>query len=276
MKRLYVWMNRVLPTSLKNLIGRSSIFRPLRDFILRSNGYFKTEFADIKRHYPPFEVSFRFYASLKYALNAKDKGVETSLLKQSIQLLETKENRHEQVVLDVGANFGYLSMVWAQTVSQQGQVYSFEANPDVCQAFQKAITYNKFQNIKLVPKAVGNQNGTIRMFHMDTTSNVHAAEGSHDSFSIEMLRLDTFMTSERLTACDLVKIDVDGIEYDILQGSVDLIERFYPIFVVETNGDHRIPEFFHERGYTLYDLHMHAFEIGSLELPNNIFCLPPR
>ncbi|MCF1191219.1 FkbM family methyltransferase [Mangrovimonas sp. AS39] len=276
-KKFYLLYKQLLPNSVKRILGKSIILKPIRDAFLRERGVFKLHYVDIHKTFPPFNASFRFYASLKYAINAEKKGVETTLLNQSMALLGEKSiPAHNCVILDIGANFGYLSMVWAKTLAQNGQVYAFETNPDVFKAFRTAIGYNHLQNISLYHQAVGEQEERITMFHLDTSSNVKQTEESATSFEVDMITLDGFIRRSHLKRCDLVKIDVDGIEYDILQGSVDLIERFYPIFVVETNGDHRIPEFFHERGYTLYDLHMHAFEMGSLELPNNIFCLPPR
>ena len=57
-------------------------------------------------------------------------------------------------------------------------------------------------------------------------------------------------------------------------GSQELIKKAQPIFIVETNNDNRIIEFFKEQDYSI--LNMKLKPISEGEIPVNVFCLPKK
>ena len=88
-----------------------------------------------------------------------------------------------------------------------------------------------------------------------------------------MTTLDTFVESSNLEQCDLLKIDVDGIELDILEGAIQLIKNFKPIVIIETNENIRILEFIKKFDYTILDMNLNELKETDA-LPLNIFCVP--
>ena len=90
---------------------------------------------------------------------------------------------------------------------------------------------------------------------------------------VDMVSIDEYIKSSEINSCELVKIDVDGIEYQILQGCTNLIERFKPIFIVETNNDDEIISFFNSKNYQIFDMNLKPYKVSS-EIPLNIFCIP--
>jgi hypothetical protein len=88
-----------------------------------------------------------------------------------------------------------------------------------------------------------------------------------------MITLDSFAKRNEIERCDLVKIDVDGIELDILKGAIQLIEKYKPIFIVETNGNVQILDFFGNIEYQILNMQLKPFQPGN-KLPANIFCVP--
>ena len=123
--------------------------------------------------------------------------------------------------------------------------------------------------------AVGNEIGTIGINLLSTSSNIlNLGRKNRDEKkeNIDIITLDYYIKNHNITRCDLVKIDVDGIEFEILKGSIELIKKLNPIFVVETNRDTRIIDFFIEQDYTV--LNMKLSPIAKGEMPLNIFCIP--
>lgn len=237
---------------------------------------FKLLRAEINRNYQQYVVKFSFIAPIKEASKAQKQGVETTLLNNSIKLCNLhKTDRQDLTVLDIGANFGFLSLVWAQTICKEnGRVVAFEPNRYVFESFAKSIVKNNLgTTIMLEHSAVGFENKMVKLFLNNTTSNVLMSEVAIDSVSSPMVTIDTYMDTNNMNRCDLIKIDVDGIELDILKGSIKTIEAFKPIFIVETNNNLEIINFFKEKNYKVLDMALKVYVSGSV-LPPNIFCVP--
>ncbi|TWO34365.1 FkbM family methyltransferase [Seonamhaeicola sediminis] len=257
-------------------MGKSNLVKRLFGNVNTTRGFFRLICADINRHYQQYNVKFGFWAPIKEASKAQQRGVETTLLNNAIKLCNLyKANRQYVTVFDIGANFGFLSLVWAQTIcSDNGKVVAFEPNKQVCDSFKKSIKKNRLEAIiTLENVVVGSENKTVELFLNYTTSNVLKPEKISDSVSIPMVTMDTYVLENNFDTCDLIKIDVDGIELDILQGCLYTLERFKPIFIVETNDNMEIIDFFMEKNYKVLDMSLKEYAKGTV-LPPNIFCVP--
>ena len=67
-------------------------------------------------------------------------------------------------VLDLGANFGQMTLIFSEVVGNEGKVYSFEAEPDVFEILNKNISANGRSNIVSVCKAVYNTTGEKKIY----------------------------------------------------------------------------------------------------------------
>ncbi|MDP2762171.1 MAG: FkbM family methyltransferase [Sideroxyarcus sp.] len=274
--KIILSLYQILPPKMRNGIGQSVFLKPIRDFFLRPKGSFRETKVLVNRDYLVYKVNFYFFASMKTASKAAKNGIENTLLRNSINLLKKhKSVENDAVILDVGANFGFLSLVWANSISQNGKVIAFEPNISVHNSFKKAIRVNNLEStIQLKNLAVGNNDGSIELFLSSTTSNImQIGMQPNNKTNIEMVSLDSFSKRNDIVRCDLVKIDVDGIELDILMGATNLLENCKPIFIVETNSDKRIIDFFQKHEYQILDMELNPFQSGE-QLPPNIFCIP--
>lgn len=275
MSNFYTKLYILIPDTIKRRLGKSQLLKPIRDIILRPRGKFKQIMVHIDRKYLLYDVNFKFIASLKTATTAKSKGIENTILNNSINLLDSiKSHNNDCVVLDVGSNFGYLSLVWANSVCQNGTVHAFESNPEVCDALMKSVVENKLrQNVCVNSDAVGNENGMVKMYFTDTYSNIKNLYDTNKHSLVNMVSLDTYMDSLKLTGCDLIKIDVDGSELDVLEGGIRLLNKFKPIFVVETNNEIQVVNFFLKNNYKVLNMNLTTFTKND-SIPMNIFCIP--
>jgi FkbM family methyltransferase len=276
MKKILIYLYNNLPKSIQNKIGRSLWLKKIRDFFLKSDGRYKESSVKIKKTYVNQNVEFIFYASIKTAAKAKKSGIETRVLNNSIQLINSyKKSKSDCVVLDIGANFGYLSLVWANTIAKNaGKVISFEPNKNVYNSFGRSISRNKIEHIITHEnKAVGSENKPIKLFINNATSNTLSKDRDLAYELVDMVSIDEYMKNSNFDYCDLVKIDVDGIEHQILQGCTDLINLFKPIFIVETNNDDKIISFFNSKNYQIFDMNLKPYKASS-EIPLNVFCVP--
>ncbi|WCO02538.1 FkbM family methyltransferase [Psychroserpens ponticola] len=272
---MLVYFYNKIPKSLRHKVGKAKALKSVRDLIFRNKGVFRESIVKINRSYLEFPVEFKFVASIKDASKAYSKGVENTLLRNSITLLKKyNKDLHDISILDIGANFGYLSLVWAKSVCKTGQVISFEPNKNVYNSLLKSIAINNLNNIQVENLAIGNENKSVNLFFENsTTSNVIQSDISQSLGTIQMIRIDDFIKSQKLTQCHLVKIDVDGIELDILKGSINMLNKFRPIVIVEINDDIRIVEFFIENNYQVLNGNLKEYD-SNKPLPPNIYCIP--
>jgi FkbM family methyltransferase len=276
MSQLKMFLYTLFPKRLKKKLGKSRILAPIRNSFFRNNGSYKEVLVKVKRAYSNYLVEFNFFASIQVASKAKYNGIENTLLNNSIALLKSDEN--DKIVFDVGTNFGFLSLVWANTICENGKVYSFEPHHSLYRSYTKSVKSNLLEkNIVTENVAVGNELGSIELNLLSTSSNtleLESNKGNNKKEKVNLITLDHYAEKNNITKCDLIKIDVDGIEFDILNGSQELIKKLKPIFIVETNNDNRIIDFFINQDYNI--LNMELKPISEEELPVNIFCLPKK
>jgi FkbM family methyltransferase len=275
MKQLIFKIYQILPRKTVNFLGKIKFLKPLRDFFLKDMNEFKVIKTAISLSYEGHNINFDFIAPIKIAARAKRGGIEYTLINNSIKLFNKYGSKINNArILDVGANFGFLSTVWSKSISREaGQVYSFEPSKNVSEVFKKTIKENNLTAIvKLYKNAVGSKNEFIEINDSGVTSNVLEFENSNEKNLVEMITIDSFIEAEKIEKMDLFKIDVDGIEYDILKGAESMLRKHMPILIVETNDDIRIIDFCKEMGYQILDMNLIPYEKNTV-IPENIFCV---
>lgn len=271
---MLVYLYDKVPKSIRHKIGKSKTLKWFRDLLFRSNGVYRESVVSINRSYLDYEVSFKFVASIKDASKAYSKGIENTMLRNSITLLKRRySDLSDLSILDVGANFGYLSLVWAKSICKTGKVIAFEPSKNVYNTLLKSVKINELgDTIHVENLAVGNENKSINLYLDNSTSNVLESSESQLFETVQMVRIDDYVNTQKLEKCHLIKIDVDGIEMDILKGSIETLNRFNPIFIVETNNDVKIVEFFIENKYQVLDGNLKDYNLNN-PLPPNIYCI---
>jgi FkbM family methyltransferase len=157
--------------------------------------------------------------SLNLSINGVYEPLETELFKKLI--------KKGDVVLDIGANIGYYTLIAAKLVGENGRVYAFEPDPDNFALLKKNIKINGYQNVILVQKAVSNKTGKLRLYLSDDSAAEHRIFDSRDgrrSIEIEAIRLDDYF-KDYFGKIDLIKMDIEGAEWGAIQGMLNLLEK---------------------------------------------------
>ena len=133
------------------------------------------------------------------------------------------------VVLDVGANFGQMSVLFAQRVGSAGKVYSFEADDFVFDVFQRNIAANDLKGrIEPVFGAVHNVPDETLYFPVQDFKrwssygsygvDYNAAAGR----AVKTLTIDGLNITAPIS---FMKIDIQGGDLQAMQGAIKTIER---------------------------------------------------
>lgn len=133
-------------------------------------------------------------------------------------------------VLDVGANLGYYSLIAARAVGDAGRVFAFEPDPDNFQLLCKNIEINGYNNIVPIQKAVTDSSGVVELFqspknrgdHRIFNGQIFNYDNDRQKIIVDAISLDEFF-DEEMHQPDVIKIDVQGAEMKLFQGSTRMI-----------------------------------------------------
>jgi len=139
--------------------------------------------------------------------------------------------RPGMIMLDIGANYGYYSMVAAPFLRKGGRIIGFEPNPKLQQLYRNSIHLNGFSG-QIEPHGVGvsDENGSIK-FEVEIgypgggriPRPDDPPRGGHEVLEVPVVRLDDYLPPDLVV--DLVKIDVEGHEAHVLNGMRSVVAR---------------------------------------------------
>jgi FkbM family methyltransferase len=140
------------------------------------------------------------------------------------------------VVIEVGANIGAHTVELARHVGRNGHVLAFEPQRLVFQALCANIALNSLENVDCYWAALGTRNGVVIVPEADPRQPYNFGGvtllGAQQGQPVDCYTLDRFITLPRLR---LIKIDVEGMEADVLGGGRGLIQKFRPFLYVEND-----------------------------------------
>lgn len=135
------------------------------------------------------------------------------------------------VVLDVGANVGYYTLLSSALVGPAGRVYAVEPSARIRARLERNLGVNDTQNVTVLPFGAWHSNGEAK-FHVAASRNTGAstlrALKPDETACVEQVplrRLDGAIATGDIPRISLVKIDVEGAEFGALRGMTSLLER---------------------------------------------------
>lgn len=158
-----------------------------------------------------------------------------------LQLLETFFKLKEGCLIDAGANIGQ-SLILTKAADPDRSYLGFEPNP-VCIAYcQQLIKENNFSNSMLIPVGLSNTTSLLVLDSYSESSvdsyasliqNFRPKERVYSSQHVPVFPLDELADDLKIEAIAALKIDVEGAELEVLQGSVSSLEKHRPLVVLE-------------------------------------------
>ena len=147
------------------------------------------------------------------------------------------------VVIDVGTNIGTIAIPLAQKIGENGYLFGYEAQDMLYYAFCGNIALNGLRNVKPFNQAVGAESGIIHVPELSyekegyNYGGVILEKDSH-GVPVKMVTLTSLMSLNIADRLKLIKIDVEGMEVDVLKGAKELIWAARPYLAVEAMENH--------------------------------------
>lgn len=170
--------------------------------------------------------------------------------------------------LDVGANAGAHSVLFALKVGPTGRVHAFEPQRAIFRLMCSNLTINGHMHAIPHHAAAGAEQGSLKVPPIDYSKSNNF--GSLSLGSWEMGEEVPIMTIDQLSLpqCHLIKADVEGMELSVLQGAAETIQRCRPVLYVENDRTDKSPgliSFMLEANYRVY------WHITPYYKPDNFF-----
>ncbi len=151
----------------------------------------------------------------------------------------TKEVRtlsNNAVIYDLGAHVGYYSLI-AASINSKLNIHAFEPSKINNHFLTKHIKLNSISCISLHECAVGNENKEVNfdLGYSSTTGHITTAIGT-TAIRLKQISIDEEVAQKRLPPPSLIKMDIEGAEYEALLGMKKTISQFKPKIFLSTHS----------------------------------------
>ena len=235
---------------LKARIKKIRIIRLIYNFL---KPYFRERFAIIQGH--KIFINRKDYRSCEHLLEGIYEPEETEIVKREVG--------KGDIVVDLGANVGYYTLLLANLVGKDGRVYAFEPDPTNFALLKKNVKVNNYSNVILERKGVLDKTGKSELWlRSDVNKAGHRIvpidKSIHHSkpIEIDVVSLDDYFKDQKI---DFVKMDIEGSETMALKGMKNILKGNVKI-LIEGNMDSE------------YIKELHNFKIYKIN-NDNLFCI---
>jgi FkbM family methyltransferase len=176
--------------------------------------------------------------------------------------------KQDMTVLDIGANIGFLTLLFARLVGPKGRVVAFEPGLYAARLLEENIAINGFSWVAVVKQAAGETPGRTRFFEGPQGFDVYsslapivipsAQKVPFVEREVDTVTVDDIVLREGIHRVDLVKIDVEGYELFVLRGMRHMLNHNPSVTLVIEVSNELCAEF----GHTALDVIREIEDMG--------------
>lgn len=183
----------------------------------------------------------------------------------------------EGLIIDVGANIGFYTIMFAREIGKNCKVIAMEPNPYCFNVLLRNIYLNNLKNEVIPVNAAAWCNSNFELVLNATTLYGGDASafkrGGTYSFKSRTITIDDFLIENKHLGCPrFLKIDTEGSEPEVIQGAINTIKRCRPYLLIETHPwreDETLKAIEHVKkivpGYTSIKISRGGIRIGRVE-----------
>ena len=206
------------------------------------------------------------HASIRWKKQRLEPGISKLVTKIAKEL---DVHNDQGWFFDVGANVGLYS--WGvHEVCSLRKILAFEPDPENIKLLEKTLSKANLPNLTIFKCALSNRVGEVKFFQDSLTSATGCVAGKEKPWieqylkgSVNEIRVKTntldSVTQEEKTP-SLIKIDVEGHEIEVLQGSSNTLTEAKPLLFIESFPPKQstVCSLLYEFGYRLIDADRHV------------------
>ncbi len=142
-------------------------------------------------------------------------------------LIEKLRFRENDTVIDIGAHIGWYSILIDKLSPENVKIFSFEPDPLNFKLLKENLVLNSASKVTPINKAVGESNKKAKLFlYPDKNRGRHSLLPLHkyDTVEVDVIKLDDWVKRKNIKHIKLIKIDVEGYEYFVLKGGLNVLK----------------------------------------------------
>jgi FkbM family methyltransferase len=150
--------------------------------------------------------------------------------------------RPGDTVVDVGANYGVITLLAAHIVGAGGCVHAFEPQPAVAALLRRSVAANHMDQVQVHELALSDADGQrdlqVPDHNLGAASLSRPLSGAGSTYGVDVRASGPFLASLDLGAVRLLKIDIEGHEPAFLRGARAFLGQSPPDVIVFESNDH--------------------------------------
>lgn len=158
--------------------------------------------------------------------------IETQFVRQTV--------KPGDVCFDIGASFGWYTMLLSKAAGPRGRVHAFEPIPQTAALLRRNVELNGATNVTVQQLALDETHSQRDLYIADIGVSgsfmPHACRSGHEKFSAQAITLDSYVRDHKIQRLDFLKADIEGAEWAALKGGIETLRRFQPTLMVEVQA----------------------------------------
>lgn len=140
----------------------------------------------------------------------------------------------QPVIVDIGANIGSFS-IYAYGLNQHlnPKIYAFEPHPDNTNLTEANFKRNGLGNYRIIQKAVAGTDGIASFDISGAFDAFKLNDQSTENIEVITVKLSTFCSGNNIDSIHLLKMDIEGGEYDVIENDLDFINEKVEVMFIE-------------------------------------------
>ncbi len=138
--------------------------------------------------------------------------------------------KKDDVIVDIGAGVGSQVFFFEEKIGEKGKIYSIEASPSSFKKLESLCINNKYANCKNFNLAISNTDDFVWMEEKENYV-INAVNKEEMGVKVRALKLDSFVTENNITRIDFLKVNIEGAEFDMIDGMKKSISKIEHIAI---------------------------------------------
>jgi FkbM family methyltransferase len=172
------------------------------------------------------KYDYKFYSRITRKVNNfLVPDVYASMVAHEEDIVEHFSPKTGDIVVDVGAAFGFYTIMASKRVGQQGKVVAIEPQPNILEMLNRNIKLNELTNIITLNYAVYSERSKVRLYSNYSIIQERAGQSLQSYIEVSADTLDNLLRQGDIDQVNWIKVDVEGAELEVLKGAVGILSR---------------------------------------------------
>lgn len=171
------------------------------------------------------KYDFKFFSKVTRKIN--NFAIQDMFINMSShedEILQHFTPKEGDIVVDIGAAFGFYTILASQMVGQKGRVIAIEPQPESFQMLNSNIKLNKLSNVKTLNYAVYSNETKLKLYNTYSVLPERAVKNTSEYSEIKANTLDNLLFQiGNIDEVNWIKIDVEGAELEVLKGATNML-----------------------------------------------------